>query len=193
MGETKNGDPVRAFESRATWEAWLEREHAQSSGVWLKLAKKGTGIESVSYDEALEIALCFGWIDGQKGSLDERYWLQRFTPRRASSRWSKRNCEMAERLAADGRMRAAGQLEINAARADGRWDAAYPSPSKAEVPADLAAALDERPKAKAFFAALSGANRYAILYRIHEAKKPETRARRIAKFVAMCEEGETLY
>ena len=186
-------DPILTFASAAEWEAWLEASHASADGVWLKLAKKGSGIPSVTYAEALDAALCFGWIDGQKRSFDERWWLQRFTPRRPRSVWSQRNREHVERLTAEGRMRPAGQREVDAAKADGRWDAAYASPSTATVPADLQAALDADPAAAAFFATLNSANRYAILWRIETAKRPETRARRIATFVEMLREGRELH
>jgi uncharacterized protein YdeI (YjbR/CyaY-like superfamily) len=182
-----------AFASAAECEEWLEDHHAVSDGVWVKIAKKGSGIESVSHAELLEIALCFGWIDSRREALDEHYFLQRYTPRRARSRWSRINREKAERLIADGRMRPAGLAEVERAKADGRWDAAYAGQRSATVPDDLQRELDARPAAKAFFAGLSSQNRYAILYRLQDAKKPETRARRLAKFVAMLEAGETIY
>ena len=181
------------FGSAGEWEAWLEQHHADSSGVWLKLAKKGAGVPSVTYAEAVEAALCFGWIDGQKAALDERFWLQKFTPRRPRSVWSKINREKAERLIRDGRMRPAGRREVEAAKADGRWDAAYDAPSTATVPDDLRAALDANPAAAEFFAGLNSANRYAILHRVQTAKRPETRARRIAQLVAMLADGRKLY
>ncbi|NHC44290.1 YdeI/OmpD-associated family protein [Motilibacter aurantiacus] len=189
----KQGLPVLAFSDASAWEAWLEREHASQSGVWVQLAKKNSGIASVTYAEAVEGALCWGWIDGQSASLDEATWLQKFTPRRARSKWSKVNCERVEGLVAAGRMRAPGLAEIERAKADGRWDAAYDPPSTATVPEDLQAALDADPAVAAAFAALNASNRYAILHRLHDAKKPETRARRLAKFVAMLRAGETLH
>jgi uncharacterized protein YdeI (YjbR/CyaY-like superfamily) len=181
------------FASDAEWEAWLDQHHADSDGVWIKMAKKSTGIASVAYPEVLETALCFGWIDGRREALDDRYFLQRFTPRRARSRWSKINREKAEALIAAGRMRPAGLAEVERARADGRWAAAYEGQRAITVPEDLQCELDARPQAAAFFAQLSSQNRYAILYRLHDAKRPETRARRLAKFVAMLEAGETLH
>ena len=181
------------FPSVTEWEGWLEDNHSDSAGVWVKLAKKGTGIESVRYPEVLESALCFGWIDGRRQTLDERYFLQRFTPRRARSKWSRINRETAERLIAEGRMRPAGLAEVERARADGRWKAAYEGQKRMQVPPDLQRELDTRPAAKAFFAKLSSQNRYAILYRLNDAKKPETRARRLMKFVAMLEASETIH
>ncbi len=192
MAEEKNGLPVVPFASRAVWESWLEASHKTSPGLWLKLAKKESGIESVSYPEAVEVALCFGWIDGQKGSWDGEWWVQHFVPRRPRSKWSKINCGHAERLIAAGRMRAAGLAEVERAKADGRWEAAYHSQRTMPVPDDLLAALDAEPAAAAFWPNVSGANRYAILYRIHDAKRPETRAKRIAQFVAMLAKGEML-
>jgi uncharacterized protein YdeI (YjbR/CyaY-like superfamily) len=188
-----DGLPRIRFPSAAEWEEWLEDNHAASEGVWIKIAKKDAGIESVHYPEVLESALCFGWIDGRREALDERYFLQRFTPRRPRSRWSRINREKAERLIADDRMRAAGLVEVERARSDGRWEAAYEGQKSITVPDDLQRELDARPKAKAFFAALSSQNRYAILYRLQDAKKPDTRARRLAKFVAMLEAGEAIY
>jgi uncharacterized protein YdeI (YjbR/CyaY-like superfamily) len=188
-----DGLPMLAFPSAAEWEAWLEGDHGASDGVWLKIAKKDTGIESVRYPEVLESALCFGWIDGRREALDERYFLQRFTPRRPRSRWSRVNRDTAERLIAEGRMRPRGLAEVERAKADGRWEAAYTGQRSSTVPVDLQRELDARPQAKAFFAELSSQNRYAILYRLQEAKKPETRARRLAKFVAMLEAGETIH
>jgi uncharacterized protein YdeI (YjbR/CyaY-like superfamily) len=188
-----DGLPAMPFASPAAWEAWLEDHHAESDGVWIQIAKKGSGIESISHPEALEIALCFGWIDSRREALDERHFLQRYTPRRPRGRWSRINRDKAERLIADGRMRPAGLAEVERAKADGRWDAAYAGQREAGVPDDLQRELDARPAAKAFFAGLSSQNRYAILYRLHDAKKPETRARRLAAFVAMLEAGETIY
>ena len=178
-----------AFRSQADFEAWLEENHAVSDGIWLKFAKKGSGIETVVYAEALDVALCFGWIDGQTKSVDDDWYLQRFTPRRRRSKWSKRNTEKAEALIAAGRMRPAGLAQVEAAKADGRWEDSYPSPSEIAVPPDLQAEFESNPKAAAFFETLNGQNRYAVLYRIHDAKRPETRARRIAQFVAMLAEG----
>jgi uncharacterized protein YdeI (YjbR/CyaY-like superfamily) len=171
--------PPIGFASQAAWEEWLEANHAESLGVWLKIAKKASGIETVTHAEALEIALCFGWIDGQRKVLDETHFLQRFTPRTRKSTWSRINRESAERLIVAGRMRPAGLAAVEAARADGRWETAYEPQSTATVPEDLQRELDARPRAAAFFAALDSRNRYAILYRLEDAKKPETRARRL--------------
>lgn len=185
--------PVIAFESAAAWDAWLADHHGDATGVWLKLAKKGSGIPSVSYSEAVDVALCHGWIDGQKGSLDGQFWLQRFTPRKPGSKWSRINTQRAAALIESGRMRPAGLREVERAKADGRWEAAYHSQSTATVPADFAAALAENAEASAFFETLNSANRYAILYRIADAKRPETRAKRIAGFVAMLSEHKQLH
>ncbi len=185
--------PVIPFASRESWEHWLGEHHAVSGGLWLKIAKKAAGVESVSYAEALEVALCYGWIDGQKASFDERYWLQRFTPRKARSKWSKVNREKATKLIEEGRMRPAGLREVERAKADGRWDAAYEPQSTAAVPEDLRRELERHQTAGEFFATLDSANRYAILYGIADAKRPETRARRIEKYVAMLEERKKLY
>jgi uncharacterized protein YdeI (YjbR/CyaY-like superfamily) len=181
------------FVSPPAWERWLEEHHAGSDGLWIKIAKKDTGIESVRYPEVLEVALCFGWIDGRREALDEHHFLQRFTPRRPRSRWSRINREKAERLIADGRMRQAGVAEVERARADGRWEAAYDGQRTIAVPEDLQRELDARPSARAFFAELSSQNRYAILYRLQDAKRPQTRARRLATFLEMLEAGETLH
>jgi uncharacterized protein YdeI (YjbR/CyaY-like superfamily) len=182
-----------AFASKADFEAWMEQHHATADGVWIKVAKKGSGIPSVHPPEALDVALCFGWIDGQRKSIDDVYYQQKYTPRRARSRWSKINVAKVAALTEAGAMRPAGVAEVERAQADGRWDAAYDSPSRISVPPDLQAELDARPAAAAAFASLNSTNRYAILYRLHDAKKPETRARRLAKFVEMLERGETLY
>jgi uncharacterized protein YdeI (YjbR/CyaY-like superfamily) len=192
-GLAEDGLPRLAFASDAAWEAWLEEHHAAADGVWVQIAKKGTGIDSVRYPEVLDTALCFGWIDGRREALDERFFLQRFTPRRPRSRWSRINREKCEGLIAAGRMRPAGLEQVERARADGRWDAAYEGPRTIGVPEDLQRELDARPEAKAFFESLSSQNRYAILYRLHDAKRPETRARRLATFVSMLEAGETLH
>jgi uncharacterized protein YdeI (YjbR/CyaY-like superfamily) len=185
--------PVLGFADAAAWESWLARQHASSPGVWLKIAKKGSGATGVSYPEALEAALCYGWIDGQKGALDDEYWLQRFTPRKPGSRWSKINTEKAAELIEAGRMRPAGMREVKLARDDGRWDAAYAGQRSMGVPEDLERELAGNEVARAFFATLSGVNRYAILYRIADARRPETRARRIAKYVAMLAAHETIH
>ena len=181
--------PTLAFPSQAAFEEWLEAEHETSTGLWLKFAKKGSGVESVTYPEARDAALCFGWIDGQKASFDETYYLLRFTPRARRSRWSQVNTERVAELTAEGRMRPAGLAEVERAKADGRWERAYASPKNATVPEDLREALDAVPAAAEAFAALDGANRYSILHRIDEAKRPQTRAARIEKFVAMLRDG----
>ena len=184
--------PIVPFATQAEWQAWLE-EHGDADGVLLKIAKKGSGIPSITYAEAVEVALCHGWIDGQMRRLDEQYYVQKFTPRRARSMWSKLNRAKAEALIESGKMRPAGLREVERAKADGRWDAAYDSPSTASVPDDLRRALDENEAARAFFATLDGNNRYAILHRLQGAKRPETRARRIEKFVAMLAAGEKIH
>ncbi len=191
--DDRTDPPILPFKDKKSWKTWLEKNHASSKGVWLKLAKKGSGTPSVTYPEALEAALCYGWIDGQKKPFDESWWLQKFTPRGPKSIWSKINREKAEALIQSGEMKPAGLKAIEAAKKDGRWESAYASQSKAEVPEDLQAELDRNPKAKAFFETLKGANRYAILFRIHNAKKPETRAKRIQQFIGMLERGETVY
>ncbi len=184
---------TRAFATPGEWEAWLREHHGTAPGVWIRFARKGSGVPTVTYLEALEVALCFGWIDGQAKGGDDTYYTQRFTPRRARSMWSKRNRDFATALIESGRMQPAGLREVERARADGRWDAAYDAPSTAVVPDDLQRALDASPAAAAFFATLTSQNRYAILHRVQTAKRPETRARRIARFVAMLEAGETLH
>jgi uncharacterized protein YdeI (YjbR/CyaY-like superfamily) len=191
--DTRRGLPVLAFASQAAWREWLEAEHLSSKGLWVKIAKKGSGAETVSYAEALDVALCYGWIDGQKDAFDDRWWLQRFTPRGARSKWSKINCARATALIEAGEMQPAGLRQVDGAKADGRWEAAYDSPSNLTVPRDLADALEANPEARAFFATLDRTNRYAILYRLHDAKRPATRTQRIEKFVAMLGRGEKLY
>ena len=190
---TRNDLPVVRFEGPQAWAAWLDEHHATSSGVWLQLAKKATGAASVTYDQALEVALCYGWIDGQKKSYDESSWLQKFTPRGAKSIWSKINREKAEKLIERGAMKPAGLAAVERAKQDGRWDVAYDSQSSASVPSDFQAALDQHEEAKAFFARLNSRNRYAILFRIQTAKKAETRAKRIEQFIRMLANHETLY
>jgi uncharacterized protein YdeI (YjbR/CyaY-like superfamily) len=184
-----DGLPKLPFASASEWEAWLEENHAESPGVWIKMAKKNAGIDSVRYPEVLDSALCFGWIDGRREALDERFFLQRFQPRRPRSKWSQINREKVERLTAEGRMRPAGLAEVERAKADGRWDAAYESQKNTTVPDDLQRELDVRPTARAAFAKLSRQDRFFILYQLRDAKRPETRARRLAKFVAMLETG----
>jgi uncharacterized protein YdeI (YjbR/CyaY-like superfamily) len=177
----------------ADWESWLEEHHAASPGVWLHLIKKGSALSAPTYEEALQVALCFGWIDGQAKALDADFSLQRFTPRRKRSVWSQRNRDRIQALTDAGRMRPAGLAEVERAKADGRWDAAYAPASEAEIPHDLQAAIDANPAAAAFFATIDRQNRFALIYRTTTAKKPETRARRIAQFVEMLAGGETIY
>jgi uncharacterized protein YdeI (YjbR/CyaY-like superfamily) len=178
----------------AAWRAWLRKHHTEQDGIWLVLAKKGTvDPTSLGYDDALEEALCHGWIDGQTQRRDDGTYKQRFTPRRKRSSWSKRNVGIAERLLAEGRMHPTGVAEMERAKADGRWKAAYAGPAAIEVPPDLAEALDAEPKAQAMFEILTGQNRYAILYRVTTAKRRDTRERRIAEYVAMLARGETIY
>jgi uncharacterized protein YdeI (YjbR/CyaY-like superfamily) len=191
---TKKPDlPIIPFASRDAWEAWLEEHHTTWDGLWLKIAKQGSGLETVSYAQALEVALCYGWIDGQKASFDDHYWLQRFTPRRARSKWSKVNRQKATELIEKGEMKPAGLKEVERAKADGRWGAAYDAQSTATVPDDLRRELDKNGTAREFFAKLDSRNRYAILYQIQDAKRPQTRARRIEKYVAMLSERKKLY
>jgi uncharacterized protein YdeI (YjbR/CyaY-like superfamily) len=185
--------PRMRFGTATEWEAWLADFHTDSPGLWLEIGRAGRGVRTVSYAEALDVALCFGWIDGQKRSFDDTAWLQKFTPRRPRSRWSKANREKASALIAAGRMRQAGLAEVERAKQDGRWEAAYDSPSTATVPPDLSAALDADSTARAFFATLDSRNRYAILHRIDAARRPETRARLIAKYVAMLHNGARLH
>ena len=188
-------DPeVLPFATPEEWEAWLRAHHQTvTAGVWIKFARKGSGIPTVTYRDALQVALRFGWIDGQARSHDESWYLQRFTPRRARSIWSKRNRDFATALIEAGEMEPAGLREVERAKADGRWDAAYDAPSTSTVPDDLQAALDANPAATEFFAGLDRQNRYAILHRVQTAKRPETRARRIEKFVAMLAAGEKIH
>jgi uncharacterized protein YdeI (YjbR/CyaY-like superfamily) len=190
---TSTDSPVVSFADQAAWRAWLAAHHDEPDGVWLKIAKKGTDVESVDYPQALDVALCFGWIDGQKKGLDETHWLQRFTPRRSRSIWSKINRAKAEALVAAGEMQPAGLAEIERAKADGRWEAAYDGQRTSTVPDDLAAALAANAVARDFFATLDSRNRYAILHRLQRPKKPETRARLLAQFVEMLTEHRTIY
>jgi len=184
---------IKAFKSKEAWAAWLEKNHRKNPGLWLRLAKKGSPLQSVSYAEALEVALCFGWIDGQKKPESEQAWLQRFVPRSSKSIWSKINREKAMLLMANGQMKPAGLEAIENAKQNGRWDAAYDSPSGATVPRGFQTALDANPRAKAFFEKLDRANRYAFLWRIQTVKRAETRARKIEKFIAMLEKGEKIH
>lgn len=192
-GEQVPDLPVEEFASAKAWERWLARNHAKSPGVWLRIAKKGSGVTTVSHAEALEVALCYGWIDGLRHKHDDTCFRQRFTPRTRTSKWSKINRDKVTALATAGRMRPAGQAQIDAAKADGRWDAAYAGSRAMDVPDDLERALRRNAKARRKFESLDSRNRYAILYRIHDAKRPETRARRIAQFVTMLAEGRTIY
>jgi uncharacterized protein YdeI (YjbR/CyaY-like superfamily) len=184
--------PIELFANPAAWEKWL-LAHGNAPGLWLKIAKKDKGVVSVTYAEALDVALCHGWIDGLKRACDDRYFLQRFTPRRPKSLWSKINVAKVERLIGEGRMQAGGLREVEAARADGRWQAAYHAASGMEVPPELAAALAKNAKARRFFEQLDGTNRYAFCWRVHTAKKPETRNARAAKFVEMLARGEKIH
>ncbi len=191
---SKSSDlPILPFASQKEWINWLETQDNQASGVWLKLARKNSGIASVTYDEALEVALCYGWIDGQKKGLDEKYWLQKFTPRGPKSVWSKINTEKAERLIASGQMKPAGLKAIEAAKADGRWAQAYDSQKNISVPEDFQTALDKNKKAKTFFATLKNGERYSFLFRIQTAKKAETRAKHIQQFIEMLERNEKFH
>ncbi|MEO5492408.1 MAG: YdeI/OmpD-associated family protein [Sphingomonas sp.] len=191
--ETKAGLPIIAFADLAAWEAWLVDQPDGSPGLWLMIAKTGNTGSALTKAQAIDCALCHGWIDGQIDKYDDAWFLTRFTPRTAKSKWSEKNRKRVAELIDEGRISPAGRAVVEAAKADGRWDAAYAPASTATEPDDLRAALDANPKARAFFDTLTGANRYAILYRVHDAKKPETRAARIAKFVAMCAAHETLH
>jgi uncharacterized protein YdeI (YjbR/CyaY-like superfamily) len=190
---TRRDLPVTAFKSQQAWDAWLSSQPAQSKGLWLKLAKKSSGIASVSRQEAVDTALCHGWIDGQLDNFDDKYWLIRFTPRRSTSKWSEKNRARALELVKSGRMRPAGLKEIERAKKDGRWEAAYAAQSTAQVPDDLRAALAKNKTARNLFETLDSRNRFAILHRIHTAKKADTRTARIEKFVSMLIEGKTIY
>lgn len=187
------GLPVLPFASKAAWARWLRSNHAKSEGLWIALAKKGTGVATVTYEEAREVAIVHGWIDGLVNARDEIWYLLRFTPRRARSKWSKINREIAEQLLAAGAMKPAGLAQVEAAKADGRWDAAYDPPSKIQPHPDFTAALARSPKAKAFFATISAANRFSFLHQVHDAKREETRQRRIKKFITMLEQGQVPY
>jgi uncharacterized protein YdeI (YjbR/CyaY-like superfamily) len=186
-------EEIRLFATQAAWSAWLEKNYHKSSGLWLRLAKKGSIAKSVTYSEALEVALCYGWIDGQKRGESDEAWLQRFLPRSARSIWSKINREKAIALTACGKMQPAGQEAIDTAKRNGTWDAAYDSPKSSKVPADFQTALDASSKAREFFHQLDSANRYAVLFRIQTAKKAETRERKIREFIQMLEKGERIH
>ncbi len=183
--EAKSGLLILAFPDQAAWEGWLQLHHGETEGVWLKIAKKGAGATSVNYDQALEGALCYGWIDSQIGAYDRQFYLHKFSPRRPKSKWSKMNCQKAEALIDAGRMQPAGLVQVQLAKTDGRWESAYDPASRITVPEDLQQALDQNPLAAAFFTTLDSRNRYAILYRLQDARKPETRATRLRKFVEM--------
>jgi uncharacterized protein YdeI (YjbR/CyaY-like superfamily) len=191
----KNSDdiPIMPFETQQDWEAWLKENHAGTRGIWLKIAKKEARTSSVSYADALDSALCYGWIDGQKAAFDDQYWLQKFTPRSAKSIWSKVNCSKAEALIAEGKMQSAGLRQVEMAKSDGRWERAYESQSKITIPDDFQRELDKNPKAKDFFSTLDSANRYAFLFRIQAAKKPETRSAKIQKFIEMLNQQQKLH
>ena len=185
--------PIRGFKTQKDFASWLDKNHEKSSGLWVRIAKKGSGIKSLTYAEALEAALSYGWIDGLKKPESEKAWLQRFVPRRPKSLWSKINRDKALALIAAGQMKAAGHAEIERAKKDGRWEAAYDSPSKATVPADLQQELDRHPGAAEFFRTLDRINRYAIIWRVQTAKKAETRQKRVRSFIEMLEKGEKLH
>jgi uncharacterized protein YdeI (YjbR/CyaY-like superfamily) len=191
--EQASTPPIKFFKSPQAWEQYLASYYGNVLGVWLKFAKRTLGIASVTYDEALDIALCYGWIDGQVRSLDDTYYLQKFTPRRAKSLWSKRNIAKAEKLIATGDMQPPGLAEVAAAQKDGRWQQAYDPPATMAMPADFKAALAKHPKAEAFFATLNKTNTYAVLWRIQTARKPETRQARINKLITMLNEGKKLH
>ena len=193
MAKPASESEITAFKTAAAWEQWLEKNHGREEGIWIKFAKKASGVPSVSFAEALDTALCFGWIDGQRRGYDENYFLQRFTPRRPRSKWSKINREKVGALIDAGRMRPPGLAEIDRAKADGRWEAAYDSPSRIQPTPELLAALEANPRARELFDRLDSANRSAILYGVQDAKRPETRARRVEKFVSMLSAGETPY
>ena len=196
MGSKKTAQPelrVLLFKSAGAWKTWLTKNAARSKGLWLRIAKKGSSLRSVTYDQALEAALCCGWIDGQKKSFDDASWLQRFTPRGPRSIWSKINCGRAERLIEEGRMKPAGLAAVERAKANGEWEKAYEGQRTIEAPDDFIRLLAVRPKAKVFYETLNRQNSYAINFRIHSAKKPETRARRMEKFIDMLERNEKIY
>lgn len=192
MSDVKK-QPTVWFETQNDWDNWLAENHPKSNGVWLKIAKKGKGVTSVNYAEALDMAICYGWIDGQKQRFDDQFFLQKFTPRRPRSLWSKINREKVENLIAAGKMKPAGMAEIEAAKADGRWDAAYDSSGNMTVPKELQAALDANPTAKAFFETLNKTNRYSFCFRVQTARNPETRKARIEKLIVMLENGEKFH
>ncbi len=185
--------PALAFETARDWEQWLQQNHATSPGVWIKFAKKSSGLPSITYEEAVDLALCFGWIDGQLKSLGPTHHIQRYTPRRSKSIWSKRNTVKVAKLVAEGRMQPAGLAQVEAAKKDGRWAQAYDSPTTITMPADFQAALDKNPRAKTFFSTIDSTNAYAFLFRLQTAKKAETRKAQIGKFIAMLNEGKGIH
>jgi len=185
--------PIIAFESSEAWETWLAENHTQPTGIWMRISKKGTNVPSVTYAEALDVALCYGWIDGQKKIFDDQSWLQKFTPRRARSGWSKVNTQHVDRLTREGRMKPAGLVQMESAKRDGRWENAYPPQSAAEPPEDFIKELNKNEKAKAFFRTLTQRNIFPIVYRLQSAKRPETRRRRMEEIIAMFERGEKFY
>lgn len=191
--KSKPDYPLMFFTTSEEWEEWLSKNHQTADGVWLKFAKKDSGVTSVNYAEALDVALCYGWIDGQARSIDATYYQQKFTPRRNKSMWSKRNIDKVAKLIADGRMQAAGLAAIEDAKKNGRWDNAYDAPKNMEVPSELADALNANPDAKAFFDTLNKTNRYAFCFRVQTAMKPETKRARIEKLITMLKNGEKLY
>jgi uncharacterized protein YdeI (YjbR/CyaY-like superfamily) len=193
MEVAANGLQILEIRTQKDWQKWLDKNHAQQDGVWLKFAKKASGITTVNYAEALEEALCYGWIDSQAKSLDDKFYLQKFSPRRARSIWSKINVDKVEKLIAEGKMQPAGLTQVEAAKADGRWEAAYYSPANAVMSEDFAKALNKNKKAKEFYETLSKGNKYAILWRLQQAKRPETRARNIEKFIAMLAAGQKFH
>lgn len=186
-------EPTRTFKTARDFASWLEKNHTRSTGIWARIARKGGGLKSMTYQEGLDVALCYGWIDALKRPEDEAAWLQRFVPRRRKSLWSRINRDKAVALIERGEMKPAGHAEIARAKSDGRWDAAYDSQSRASVPPELEAALSQRPRAKAFFDTLDRVNRYAIIWRIQTAMKPETRQRRLDTLLEMLEKGKTLH
>ena len=196
QGENKAAKPdlpILTFTSTKEFTSWLAKHHNVSSDIWIRLFKIKSGAPTITYSEALDVTLCYGWIDGQKAAFDAKYWLQKFTQRGAKSIWSKVNCGKAEALIAEGRMQPAGLRQVELAKSDGRWERAYESQSKITIPPDFQRELDKNPKAKDFFSTLDSANRYAFLFRIHAAKKPETRFAKIQKFVEMLNQQQKLY
>jgi len=193
METERGGLPILSFADPATWAAWLAAQPRNTAGLWLKLAKQGNPAPCLTKAEAIDVALCNGWIDGQLNPYDDAWWLVRFTPRKSRSKWSQNNCQRVEQLIAAGRMAPRGLAEVQAAKADGRWEAAYDSQSTASIPADLQNALAGNPEANEFFSTLKGANRYAILFRIQTAKRPETRAKRIAQFIELLQRREKIH